>query len=161
MKHLRFKYGSERSRVALLVKMIRSVTKVKPVSVMLLNQLWTDFTHCSGISIVASEQVNGGYLLNRGSAIFATETQWLTLMGVSQGLYYSFLRAGILNNIHYVKIVQIRSFSGPYSVQIRENTAQKNSVFEYFHAVICRELLLNLKQLEHFSRMKECKVRTW
>ena len=79
LKHLRFKCGFVRNRVALFVKKIRSVTKVIRVSMMLLSQLWTDFTHCSGISIVASEQVNGGCLLNRGSAIFATETQWLTL----------------------------------------------------------------------------------
>ena len=79
LKHLRFKYGSEGSRIALFVKVTRNVTKVIRVSVMLLSQRWTDFTHCSGISIVASEQVNGGCLVNRASAIFATETQWLTL----------------------------------------------------------------------------------
>ena len=33
---------------------------------------------------------------------------------------------------HCVKIVQIRSFSGPYSVRLRGNMDQKNSVFEQF-----------------------------
>ena len=33
---------------------------------------------------------------------------------------------------HYVKITQIRSFSGPFSVRLRGNMDQKNSVFEQF-----------------------------
>ena len=38
-----------------------------------------------------------------------------------------------LNKIsHYVKSVQKQSFSGPYSVQIQENTDQKNSVLGQF-----------------------------
>ena len=36
-----------------------------------------------------------------------------------------------LDRIHRVKIVRIRSYSGPYSVRMRENTDQKN--FEYGH----------------------------
>ena len=38
LKHLRFKYGSERSRIALFVKVTRNVTKVIRVSMMLLSQ---------------------------------------------------------------------------------------------------------------------------
>ena len=33
-----------------------------------------------------------------------------------------------------VKSVHIQSFSGPYSVQMRENTDQKNSESDTFHA---------------------------
>ena len=33
---------------------------------------------------------------------------------------------------HCIKSFQIRSFSGPYSFQIQENTHEKNSVFGYF-----------------------------
>ena len=36
-----------------------------------------------------------------------------------------------VNSIHCVEIVFVRSFSGPYSVRMRENTDQKNS--EYRH----------------------------
>ena len=37
-----------------------------------------------------------------------------------------------LINVHYVKNVRIRSYSGPYSVQIRENTGQNNSKYGNF-----------------------------
>ena len=33
---------------------------------------------------------------------------------------------------HCMKSIRIRSFSGPYSVRIRENTEQKNSKYERF-----------------------------
>ena len=36
------------------------------------------------------------------------------------------------DNRHCVKSIRIRSFSGPYSVRMRENTDQKNSEYEYF-----------------------------
>ena len=34
--------------------------------------------------------------------------------------------------IHCVKSVRIRSYSGPYSVKMRENTDQKNSEYGHF-----------------------------
>ena len=34
---------------------------------------------------------------------------------------------------HCMKNVRIRSLSGPYSVQVRENTNQKNSEYEHFY----------------------------
>ena len=37
-----------------------------------------------------------------------------------------------VRNIHCVKSVRIRSFSGPYSVRMREYTDQKNSEYEHF-----------------------------
>ena len=42
-----------------------------------------------------------------------------------------------LNNVvtHYVKSVGIRSFSGPYSVRMRENTEQKKPNTDIFHAI--------------------------
>ena len=33
---------------------------------------------------------------------------------------------------HYVKSVRIRSYPGPYSVRMRENTDQKNPEYGYF-----------------------------
>ena len=37
-----------------------------------------------------------------------------------------------INNKHCVKIAQIESLSGPYLVQMRENTDQKNSILIIF-----------------------------
>ena len=63
----------------------------------------------------------------------------------------------ILGKLHCVKSVQIRCFSGPYfpvfglnteiylfSVQMWENTDQKNSVFgQFLHNVSCFNAILN------------------
>ena len=38
----------------------------------------------------------------------------------------------ICPKLHHVKSVHIRSFSGPYSVQMRKNTYQKNSEYGLF-----------------------------
>ena len=38
---------------------------------------------------------------------------------------------------HCVKSVRIRSFSGPYSVQMRENADQKTPNMDTFHVVDC------------------------
>ena len=38
----------------------------------------------------------------------------------------------VSNQYHYVKIVRFRSYSRPYSVQIRENTDQDNSEYGHF-----------------------------
>ena len=42
-----------------------------------------------------------------------------------------------LHLIHSVKCVRIRTFSGPYSVRMRENEDQKTPNTDTFHAVIC------------------------
>ena len=47
----------------------------------------------------------------------------------------------IIFHLHYVKSGRIRSFSGPYSAQMREDTDQKN--IQTFHAVL-PILLFNL-----------------
>ena len=38
----------------------------------------------------------------------------------------------ITDHLHYVKSVRIRSYFGPYSVQMRENTDQNNSKYGHF-----------------------------
>ena len=38
----------------------------------------------------------------------------------------------VLCNVHCVKSVRIRSYSGPYSVRMRENTDQNNSKYGHF-----------------------------
>ena len=38
----------------------------------------------------------------------------------------------LVRHFHYVKNVCIRSFSGPYSVQMLKNTDHKNSEYGYF-----------------------------
>ena len=43
-------------------------------------------------------------------------------------LYLSFLT----ESYHCVKSVRVQSFSGPYSVQMWENTDQKNSEYGHF-----------------------------
>ena len=51
---------------------------------------------------------------------------------ISKTSIISFDKLTFWYNKHCLKSLQIRSFSGPYSVQIRENTEQKNSVFGPF-----------------------------
>ena len=38
---------------------------------------------------------------------------------------------------HCVKSVRIRSFSGPYSVQMQDNRDQKNSKYGHFSSFVC------------------------
>ena len=41
------------------------------------------------------------------------------------------------NAYHFMKSVRIWSFSGPYSVQMRKNTDQKNSEYRQFSRSVC------------------------
>ena len=49
---------------------------------------------------------------------------------------------GIIQLLHCVKSVRIRSYSGPYSVRMRENADQNNSEYWYFsRSAALREVL--------------------
>ena len=47
--------------------------------------------------------------------------------------------ASRLANLHFIKIARVRSFSGPYSVRMRENKDQKTPNTDTFYAVLRRE----------------------
>ena len=46
--------------------------------------------------------------------------------------------------IHCVKSVRIRSYSGPYSVKMRENTDQNNSEYGHFSRSGCSQGKVNI-----------------
>ena len=60
---------------------------------------------------------------------------------------------------HCVKSVRIRSFSGPYSVQIREIRTKKTSNTDTFHAVNSSKLLQSEQKSVRFRR--DPKARHW
>ena len=47
-----------------------------------------------------------------------------------------YLRVGFHNDLHCVKSVPIRSYSGMYSVRMRENTDQNNSEYGHFSSSV-------------------------
>ena len=46
--------------------------------------------------------------------------------------------------LHCVKNVRVRSFSGPYSVEMWENTDQKNSEYGHFSGIACSNDFLDM-----------------
>ena len=56
------------------------------------------------------------------------------------------------NNTHCLKSVRIQSFSGPYSVQMRENTDQKNSEYGHFPEIVHFSWTCSAARLQQFDK---------
>ena len=69
------------------------------------------------------------------SESFICSSPYIEVFGILRKIYYE----------HCVKSVRIRSFSGPYSVQMRENTEQEN--YEYGHFSRCGSILRKIVRL--------------
>ena len=61
-------------------------------------------------------------------------------------------------DIHCVKSVRIRSYSGPYSVRMLENTDQSNSEYEHFSRSDCSKTTAFLRNLVSLMCLKPTKM---